>query len=95
MDFTAARDWYICSNKFQQFYTRMLAERTTSNHIDRFIVDGSCVHIPNINWDHYLIAAEFRLHIIAFRSARSSILQKLYSKKVRSQRTAQALSTLG
>ena len=49
---------------------------------------------PNIDSDHYLIAAKFPLRISVPRSVRSSALRKVDVKKLRSQKTAEAFSAL-
>ena len=73
--------------------------RSTFNQIDHIVIDGRYVcsvldvrafRSPNIDSNHYPVAAKFRLRICASMSARSSALRKLDVKKLLSQRTAEA-----
>ena len=105
IDFAAARNMVVCSTKFQHLdihkATWLSPDRSTSNQIDHIVIDGRHVSSvldvrtfrgPNIDSDHYLVAAKVRLRISASRTARSSTLRKLDVKKLRSQRTAEAFS---
>ena len=102
IDLSAASNMVVCGTKFQHLnihkITFMSHDRSTFNQIDHIVthismVDAYTFWDPNIDTDHFLVATKFRLRISALRSARSNALRKLDVKKLRSQRTAETLST--
>ena len=90
IDFTAARNRVVCSTKFQHLdihnATGMSPDRSILNQIDHIVIDGRRVSSvldvrtfrgPNIDPDHYLVVAKFRLRINASRSTRSVLQFKI------------------
>ena len=81
--------------------TWMSPDRSTFNQIDHIVINGRHVssvldvrtfRSPNVDSDHYLVAAKFWLRISASRTVRSSALRKVDVRKLRSQRIAEAFS---
>ena len=105
IDFAAARNMVVCSTRFQHLdihkATWLSPDRSIRNQIDHVVIDGRhasnvldvrTFRGPNMDSDHYLVAAKVRLRISASRIARSSAQRKLDVKKLRSQRTVESFS---
>ena len=70
IDFAAARNMVVCSTKFQHLDFYKAPDRPTLNQIDHNIdgrhvtsvLDVCTFRSPNIDSDHYLVAAKFLVH---------------------------------
>ena len=102
----AERNMIICSTRFQHLdihkVTWICPDRPKSNQMEHILIDrrhvSSVLDVRtfggvNVDWDHYLVAAKFRLRVSASRTARCSALRKLDVRELRSQRTAEAFSS--
>ena len=75
----------VCNTRFQHLdihiATWLSPVRSTRNQIDHLVIDGKHVSnvldVPNIDSDHFLVAAKVRLRISASRSVPSSTQRKL------------------
>ena len=88
IDFGAARNMVVCNTRFQHLDIHKAIEPNRSY----CLLDVRTFIGPNIDSDHYLVAAKFRLHISASVTAHSSGLRNLDIRKLRSQGTAEAFS---
>ena len=103
IDFAEARKIVVCSINLQHVdihkATWMSPDRSTRYQIYHVVIDGRHVSNvldvrtfrgPNMNSDHFLVAAKVRMRIITSRAGPSSTQRKLDGKKLRSQQTAKS-----
>ncbi|XP_054084799.1 uncharacterized protein LOC128921370 [Zeugodacus cucurbitae] len=96
----------VCSTRFQHKKihqaTWLSPDRNTRNQIDHVVIDGrhvSCVldvrtlRGPNIDSDHYLVAAKIRTRLCAAKNARQQTQGRFDVEKLQSQQTATKYST--
>ncbi|XP_054082831.1 craniofacial development protein 2 isoform X1 [Zeugodacus cucurbitae] len=106
IDFAGARNMVVCSTRFQHKKihqaTWLSPDRNTRNQIDHVVIDGrhvSCVldvrtlRGPNIDSDHYLVAAKIRTRLCAAKNARQQTQGRFDVEKLQSQQTATKYST--
>ena len=81
--------------------TWLSADRSTRYQFDYVKIDGRPVsnvlyvrifHGPNMDSDHFLVAAKVRIRISTSRAVPSSTQRKLDVKRLQSQRTAESFS---
>jgi len=105
IDFAAAHNMVVSSTRFQHDNihkaTWQSPDQSTFNQIDHIVIDGrhasSILDVrsfrgPNIDSDHYLVAAKVRTRIRVVRHARTSMQRKLDIEKLQSQETVNAFS---
>ncbi|XP_054089770.1 LINE-1 retrotransposable element ORF2 protein isoform X1 [Zeugodacus cucurbitae] len=96
----------VCSTRFQHKKihqaTWLSPDRNTRNQIDHVVIDGRhvcCVldvrtlRGPNIDSDHYLVAAKIRTRLCAAKNAGQQTQGKFDVEKLQSQQTATKYST--
>ncbi|XP_049304006.1 uncharacterized protein LOC125776321 [Bactrocera dorsalis] len=106
IDFAGARNMVICSTRFQhkKIYqaTWLSPDRKTTNQIDHVVIDGRHVSSvldvralrgPNIDSDHYLVAAKIRTRLCAAKNARQQTQGRFDVEKLQSQHSAERFST--
>ncbi|XP_050331585.1 uncharacterized protein LOC126760169 [Bactrocera neohumeralis] len=106
IDFAGARNMVICSTRFQHKKihqaTWLSPDRKTTNQIDHVVIDGRHVPSvldvralrgPNIDSDHYLVAAKIRTRLCAAKNARQQTQGRFDVEKLQSQQTAERFST--
>ncbi|KPU81866.1 uncharacterized protein Dana_GF27359, partial [Drosophila ananassae] len=104
--FAAAHNMVVRSTGFRHLDIHKASwlspDRLTRNQIDHVVIDArhasnvldvrSC-RGPNIDSDHYLVAAKIRTRLCVAKVARRGLLRKLDIGKLQSQRTRDAFST--
>ncbi|XP_050337803.1 craniofacial development protein 2-like [Bactrocera neohumeralis] len=106
IDFAGARNMVICSTRFQHKKihqaTWLSPDRKNTNQIDHVVIDGRHVSSvldvralrgPNIDSDHYLVAAKIRTRLCAAKNARHQTQGRFDVEKLQSQQTAERFST--
>ncbi|XP_054086336.1 craniofacial development protein 2 isoform X1 [Zeugodacus cucurbitae] len=106
IDFAGVRNMVVCCTRFQHKKihqaTWLSPDRNTRNQIDHVVIDGrhvSCVldvrtlRGPNIDSDHYLVAAKILTRLCAAKNARQQTQGRLDVEKLQSQQTATKYST--
>ncbi|XP_050337863.1 uncharacterized protein LOC126764111 [Bactrocera neohumeralis] len=96
----------ICSTRFQHKkihqVTWLSPDRKTTNQIDHVVIDGRHVSSvldvralrgPNIDSDHYLVAAKIRTRLCAAKNARQQTQGRFDVEMLQSQQTAERFST--
>ncbi|XP_070137322.1 uncharacterized protein [Drosophila bipectinata] len=104
--FAAAHNMVVRSTGFRHLDIHKASwlspDRLTRNQIDHIVIDArhasnildvrSC-RGPNIDFDHYLVAAKIRTRLCVVKSARRSALRRLGIGKLQSQQAKNAFST--
>ncbi|XP_054085589.1 craniofacial development protein 2-like [Zeugodacus cucurbitae] len=106
IDFAGARNMVICSTRFQHKKihqaTWLSPDRITRNQIDHVVIDGRHVSSvfdvrtlrgPNIDSDHYLVAAKIRTRLCVEKRTRQQTQGWFDIEKLQSQPTAERFST--
>ncbi|XP_049302044.1 craniofacial development protein 2-like [Bactrocera dorsalis] len=106
IDFAGARNIIIFSTRFQHKKIHQATwrspDRKTTNHIDHFVIDvghvSSVLDVrvlrgPNIDSDHYIVAAKNRTRLCAAKNALKQTKGRFDFEKLQSQRTAERFST--
>ncbi|XP_050339414.1 uncharacterized protein LOC126765720 [Bactrocera neohumeralis] len=95
----------ICSTRFQHkkdSSSYLAPDRKTTNQIDHVMIEGrhvsSILNVralrgPNIDSDHYLVAAKIRTCLCAAKNARQQTQGRFDVEKLQSQQTAERFST--
>ncbi|XP_037957054.1 uncharacterized protein LOC119686977 [Teleopsis dalmanni] len=95
----------VCSTRFPHRdihkATWLSPDQATRNQIDHFVIDArhasSVLDVrsfrgPNIDSDHYLVAAKVRMRLSTANNVRSNVQKKLDVNKLRSRETAEAFA---
>ncbi|XP_067619871.1 craniofacial development protein 2-like [Eurosta solidaginis] len=106
IDFAGARNMVISSTRFMHKKihqaTWLSPDRNTRNQIDHVVIDGRhassvldvrTIRGPNIDSDHYLVAAKIRTRLRAAKTMEQKTQGKLDVEKLQSKQTANDFAT--
>ena len=106
IDFAGARNMVVCSTRFQHKKihqaTWLSPDRKTRNQIDHVVIDGRhassvldvrTIRGPNIDSDHYLVAAKLRTRLCAAKNVHLPTQRMFDIEKLQSQQTARRFAT--